>query len=116
MNIVSKHVLATLLSCAALGAVGGVALAADAPQSAAASAPAYQTPKSVPKYIRDAVESPSRSAEQKARDANRKPAEVLTLSGVKPGDRGPSSAPAPRAVRSSPLIPTPNTSWWTTTR
>lgn len=86
MNIVSRHVLATLLGCAALGAVGGVALAADAPPAAAASAPAYHIPKNVPQYIRSAVESSSRPAEQKARDANRKPAEVLALSGVKPGD------------------------------
>lgn len=86
MTIVSKHVLATLLSCAALGAVASVALAADAPPAAAAAAPVYQIPKNVPKYIRAAVESPSRSAEQKARDAARKPAEVLALSGVKPGD------------------------------
>jgi predicted methyltransferase len=33
------------------------------------------------------VESASRAPEQKARDSNRKPAEVLALSGVKPGDR-----------------------------
>ena len=33
------------------------------------------------------MESPARTPEQKARDANRKPAEVLALSGVKPGDR-----------------------------
>ncbi|HUK01406.1 MAG TPA: hypothetical protein VLW26_03910 [Steroidobacteraceae bacterium] len=40
-----------------------------------------------PAYIRAAVESTSRPAEQRARDVNRKPAEVLTLSGIKPGDR-----------------------------
>jgi len=86
MSIVSKHVLATVLTCAALGAVSSVALAADAPPAAAAPAPTYQVPKSAPQYIRAAVENPSRPAEQKARDAVRKPAEVLALSGVKPGD------------------------------
>ena len=44
-------------------------------------------PGNTPAYIRSAVESPDRSAEQKARDFNRKPAELLTMSGVKPGDR-----------------------------
>jgi len=86
MNIVSRHVFATLLSCAALGAVSSVGLAADAPATAAAPAATYEIPKSAPKYIRDAVENPARPAEQKARDAVRKPAEVLVLSGVKPGD------------------------------
>lgn len=47
---------------------------------------AYVVPASTPAYIRSAVESPDRSAEQRARDVNRKPAELLTLSGVKPGD------------------------------
>ncbi len=86
MNIVSRHVLATLLSCAALAAASSITLAADAPAGATAPAPAYEIPKNVPQYIRAAVENPNRSPEQKARDANRKPAEVLALSGVKPGD------------------------------
>jgi predicted methyltransferase len=34
-----------------------------------------------------AVANPARSAEHRARDVNRKPAEVLALSGVKPGDK-----------------------------
>lgn len=53
----------------------------------AADAAAYTVPTGTPAYIRSAVESPARSTEHKARDANRKPAEVLTLSGVKPGNR-----------------------------
>jgi len=86
MNIVSKHVLAALLSCAALGVLGGVAVAADAP--AAAAAPTYyQVPKNAPKYIRDAVDSPSRPSLQMADDKNRKPAELLMLSGIRPGDK-----------------------------
>jgi predicted methyltransferase len=54
---------------------------------AGAPSAAYVMPSSIPTYIRKAVESPERSAEQKARDVNRKPAELLALSGVKPGDR-----------------------------
>lgn len=47
----------------------------------------YVMPQGTPAYIRNAVDSPERSAEQRARDVNRKPAELLALSGVKPGDR-----------------------------
>jgi len=82
MSIVSKPVLAALLSCAMLGAAGTVALAADA-----TPAPAYyQTPKNAPGYIRKAIETP-RPAVQMSDDKNRKPAELLMLSGIKPGDK-----------------------------
>jgi predicted methyltransferase len=84
MNAISTRFIAALLSVSALGVSGTVASAADAPAAPAAE---YKVPASVPAYIRSAVESPARSAEQKARDANRKPAEVLALSGVKPGDK-----------------------------
>ena len=87
MATVSRQVLAAVLSLAALGGMSGIAVAADAPSAAAAPAATYEIPAGIPKYIRHAVESPGRSAEQKARDANRKPAEVLALSGVKPGDK-----------------------------
>ena len=53
----------------------------------AADPAVYTVPAGTPAYIRSAVESPKRSEEQKARDVNRKPAELLTLSGVKPKDR-----------------------------
>jgi predicted methyltransferase len=87
MNAISTRFIAALLSVSALGVAGTVACAADAPAAPAAPAAEYKVPASVPAYIRSAVESPARSAEQKARDANRKPAEVLALSGVKPGDK-----------------------------
>jgi predicted methyltransferase len=45
------------------------------------------TPVKTPKYVQDAVASADRSAADKARDADRKPAELLTLSGVKPADK-----------------------------
>ncbi|MEJ1961078.1 MAG: methyltransferase [Gammaproteobacteria bacterium] len=87
MTIVSRRVLTAILSIAAIGAASSIATAADTPPAAAAPAATYVIPAGIPKYIRSAVESPGRSAEEKARDANRKPAEVLALSGVKPGDK-----------------------------
>jgi predicted methyltransferase len=81
-SIFSRAALASLLVVSAGFAY--TASAADAP--AAEATPAYVIPKKTPKYIQHAIESTDRSAEQKARDFNRKPAEVLTLSGVKPGD------------------------------
>jgi predicted methyltransferase len=46
----------------------------------------YTIPEGTPDYIRQAIESPERTAEEKARDSSRKPAEVLMMSGIKPGD------------------------------
>ena len=84
MNATYSRVLASIFAAAALCASGAAALAADA---TGAGTGAYSVPAGTPAYIKTAVESPQRSAEHKARDANRKPAEVLTLSGVKPGDQ-----------------------------
>jgi predicted methyltransferase len=65
----------------------GVAVAAE-PAGVLPPPPApYVIPANAPAYVRAAVEDAARTPEQKARDANRKPAEVLALSGVKPGDR-----------------------------
>lgn len=64
----------TLAALAAL-ACWGSALAQD-----------YVVPANTPEHIRRAVESPKRPAEHRERDAARKPAEVLTLSGIEPGD------------------------------
>jgi predicted methyltransferase len=47
-------------------------------------APAYKLPDHTPGYIRKAIEDPARPADQRARDANRKPAELLMMSGIKP--------------------------------
>lgn len=72
-------------------AIFALTMLASAPGASWADNPAppaaYVMPSNTPAYIRQAVESPDRSAEQKARDVNRKPAELLTLSGVKPNDR-----------------------------
>ncbi|HMB72895.1 MAG TPA: methyltransferase [Gammaproteobacteria bacterium] len=51
-----------------------------------ALAQTYSIPADTPAHIRRAVESDSRPAEDRARDAGRRPAEVLTLSGIAPGD------------------------------
>ena len=92
---VSRAALAAL-ACTALGALALGAVAAEpAAPAAAPAAPAvaapppapYALPAAAPAYVRAAIESADRSAESKARDANRKPAELLMLSGVKPGDR-----------------------------
>jgi predicted methyltransferase len=47
----------------------------------------YVMPAGVPDYIRQAVQSPARTKAMTDRDADRKPAELLALSGVKPGDK-----------------------------
>jgi predicted methyltransferase len=62
------------------------ATAGEAPAAAAAPPAPYVIPASTPAHIRKAVESPARAAAAKD-DANRKPAELLTIAGVKPGDR-----------------------------
>lgn len=46
----------------------------------------YSVPVGTADYIRKAVESPGRGSDARDRDANRLPAEVLALSGIKPGD------------------------------
>lgn len=46
----------------------------------------YTIPDGTPDYIRAAIESSERSDAEKARDSSRRPAEVLTMSGIKPGD------------------------------
>jgi predicted methyltransferase len=56
-------------------------------QQAPAAAPAYVVPADTPAHIRRAIEGPERPAEQRARDYLRKPAEIMTLSGLEEGDR-----------------------------
>jgi predicted methyltransferase len=75
---------ALLLAASALLLVG-------APQGRAqvtpAATPPYAIPANTPAHVRRAVESPQRTDEQRARDGYRKPAEVLTMSGIEEGDR-----------------------------
>jgi predicted methyltransferase len=54
---------------------------------AVAGATARAEPASIPSYISGAVADPARPADQVARDAARKPAEVIVFAGLKPGDR-----------------------------
>ena len=51
-----------------------------------ALAQSYMIPGNTPANIRSAVESDSRPAADRERDAGRKPAEVLTLAGIESGD------------------------------
>jgi predicted methyltransferase len=80
----SLRTIAMILSVTVSCGVWGASLASE---PASTNTAAYVIPAGTPAYIRSAVESTTRSAEQKARDANRKPAELLTLSGVQPGER-----------------------------
>ena len=84
------RLLVAALACAPLSLAVMSATAAEGTAAAPAAAPVaapYVMPAKTPAYIRKAIESSERSPEAKARDANRKPAELLMLSGVKPGDR-----------------------------
>lgn len=70
------------------GSIVGAALAAAGIGAAGiAAAQSYMIPAGTPAAIRAAVESSQRSDADRARDIGRKPAEVLTLSGIEPGDR-----------------------------
>lgn len=81
MTVAGLRLFTMLLSTLAVAAVAAPALAADSGTAA------YVIPADTPWYIRKAVESPTRRPQQRARDVNRKPAQILTLSGIKPGDR-----------------------------
>jgi predicted methyltransferase len=72
--------------CAAVALLSVAVLALGALPAMADDAPAYTMPSGTPAYIRAAIDDPARTAEQRARDANRKPAELLMMSGIKPGN------------------------------
>jgi predicted methyltransferase len=77
---------ALLLLASNLLLTGG-ALDGSAQEAAPDAAPPYVVPAGTPSHIRRAIESPERTAEQRGRDYYRKPAEILTLSGIEEGDR-----------------------------
>lgn len=87
ITILGTLVVLTLAGCqpddppppAPAAAAGAAAPVAATTTLAAATA--------VPAHIRRAVDSAARPEEQRARDAMRKPAEILTLSGIEEGDR-----------------------------
>jgi predicted methyltransferase len=76
--------LATLAASIGL-AVAGSALAAQ-PAAPAGPPKPYNIPAGTPDYIVKAVKSPDRPEADTRRDADRKPAELLTIAGIKPGD------------------------------
>jgi predicted methyltransferase len=84
VNRISWRQLAASMAVAAMLATGQ-ARAGQAPE--AAPPRPYVMPAGIPDYIRKAVQSPERTPAMTARDADRKPAELLALSGVKPGDK-----------------------------
>jgi predicted methyltransferase len=76
-------------SFASLALVAAALVAGSAAAQAPAAAPPakpYVVPSGTSANIRRAIESPERTDEMRARDFNRKPAEVLTLAGIKDGD------------------------------
>ncbi|HEY1899737.1 MAG TPA: hypothetical protein VGG49_08095 [Steroidobacteraceae bacterium] len=72
--------------CASLALLVAGVFAICAGSALAADAPAYQLPPGTPAYIRAAIDDPTRTPEQRARDLNRKPAELLMMSGIRPGN------------------------------
>ena len=78
-----RHLGASLLLACSLAS--GSFAAEPAPP--AAPPKPYAIPASAPAYVRAAVQSPERTPAMTSRDADRKPAELLVMSGVKPGDR-----------------------------
>ena len=71
--------------CAAVALVTAGILGFGALPAMADDAAAYTLPAGTPAYVRAAIEDPARTPEQRARDANRKPAELLMMSGIRPG-------------------------------
>ena len=65
-------------------AAAGLLLLANVDAQAQAT---YNVPSAAPANIKRAVESPTRPAEQRARDADRKPAETLMLAEIAEGER-----------------------------
>jgi len=63
-----------------------MAFSANAQMTAPVSLGPYTIPAGTPDYIRKAIESSERTDAEKARDSSRRPAEVLKMSGIKPGD------------------------------
>ncbi len=73
-----RSIRSTLAAAAALFVLADVSAQAPA---------AYSVPAAAPANIKRAVEAPSRPAEQRARDADRKPAETLMLAEIGEGER-----------------------------
>lgn len=85
MKRIQSHWLPAALFFATTCGLTLAVLAAEAPP--APPPVPYVMPAGTPAYVKSAVESATRAPEQVARDFNRKPAELLVMSGIKPGDR-----------------------------
>jgi len=72
--------------CAGMALFGAAIFGFATVPAMADDAPVYNLPANTPGYIRAAIADPSRPPEQRARDANRKPAELLMMSGIHPGN------------------------------
>ena len=66
-----------------VAAVGGLVLGMG---QVSAQGSRYTVPAGTPVNIKQAIESATRTGEQRARDAARKPAEILTLASIEDGD------------------------------
>lgn len=62
-------------------------MAGEAPAATADAPRAYVIPKKIPEAIRKAVENPARPKADVARDADRRPAEIMYLAGLRPGSK-----------------------------
>src|SRR5215831_20667772 len=76
----------SIVACVFVIVASSWIVAAQSQQPAPDAARPYVMPADTPAYIRKAVESSERSDEMRARDFNRKPAEILTLAGLNEGD------------------------------
>jgi predicted methyltransferase len=85
----TRSILRTSFAAVAAAVALACATSAIAAQPTAPAAPPkpYVMPAGLPDYVVKAVQSADRPAADVARDAARKPAELLALSGVKPGDK-----------------------------
>lgn len=72
--------------CLAVALVTVGTFAFGARRAMADDAAAYTLPSGTPAFIRAAIDDPARTPEQRARDVNRKPAELLMMSGIRPGN------------------------------
>jgi len=86
-NILKFALLAASLSLAACGGAEPEATSGAMPEPAATMPEPAATMPAMSPDLRSLLASESRSAEDRARDANRKPADVIAFLGIKPGMR-----------------------------
>jgi predicted methyltransferase len=79
-----RHILTTVIAVAVSLSVACAARAQTSPPGGVAETPPVPADK-IPKYVSDAVNSPDRPAADRALDAGRQPAQILTFFGIKPG-------------------------------